>query len=61
VNAQAETLNLRIKLPMLQASTELKSYTDDVQLNGKISMVKLSKNQEIEMQIPSNGGILFVQ
>jgi hypothetical protein len=61
VNAQAETLKLKLKLPMLQANAEMKAYTDDAQLNGKVGTIKPNKNQEVEVQIPTNGGILIVQ
>ena len=61
VNAQAETLKLKLKLPMLQANAELKAYTDDAQLNGKVGTIKPNKNQEVEVEIPTNGGILIVQ
>lgn len=61
VNAQAETLKLKLKLPMLQANAELKAYTDDAQLNGKVGAIKPNKNQEVEVEIPTNGGILIVQ
>jgi hypothetical protein len=60
VNAQAETHKLKLKLPMLQANSDLKAYTDDAQLSGKVGTVKLNKNQEVEVQIPTNGGFLLV-
>lgn len=60
INAQKETLKIKIKLPMIKAGTELKQYGDDAQLNGKVTTVKLKKNQEMEVTIPCNGGILMV-
>jgi len=60
VNAQKETLKINLKLPMITAGTELKLYSDDLQLNGKVSTVKINKNQQIELSIPCNGGMLMV-
>ncbi|MGD9930221.1 MAG: glycoside hydrolase family 97 protein [Mangrovibacterium sp.] len=61
INAQDETLKLKLNLPMLQANSELSLYSDDQQLNGNVAPVKLNKKQEIEVQIPTNGGVLLVQ
>lgn len=60
VNAQKETLKINLKLPMITAGTELKQYSDDIKLNGKLSTVKMNKNQLLEFVIPCNGGILIV-
>lgn len=61
INAQKETLKLTVKLPMISAGTDLRQYTDDEQLNGKVSASKLPKNQEVNLTIPTNGGVLIVQ
>ncbi len=60
INAQKELLTLKIKLPMLVGNTELMVYSDDAQLNGKASSVKLGKKQEFDLSIPSNGGVVIV-
>jgi hypothetical protein len=60
VNAQKETLKLKMKLPMISAGSELKQYTDDEQLIGKLSSIKMNKNQLVEITIPCNGGVLMV-
>ncbi len=60
INAQKETLKIKVKLPMIAAGTELKQYSDDAQLNGKVSTTKLKKNQEIEVTIPCNGAVVLV-
>lgn len=60
INAQKETLKVKIKLPMIVAGTELKMYSDDTQLNGKVSTLKMNKSQLLELVIPCNGGILMV-
>lgn len=60
INAQKETLKLKVKLPMIVAGADLQQYTDDEQLNGKVSTLKLPKNQEVELTIPCNGGVLIM-
>ncbi|MFW5656240.1 MAG: glycoside hydrolase family 97 catalytic domain-containing protein [Bacteroidota bacterium] len=60
INAQNEALKTKIKLPMLQAGDELTFYKDDNQLKGKVTSVKLNKRQEMEVTIPTNGGLLIV-
>jgi hypothetical protein len=60
VNAQTETLKLKAKLPMISGGKELKIYSDDANLNGKVTDQKMKKNQEFEFVVPANGGILIV-
>jgi hypothetical protein len=60
VNAQKETVKIKAKLPMFHGGKEIKMYSDDEQLNGKVTMVKPDSNQEIELAIPWNGGVLIV-
>lgn len=60
LNAQKETLKLNIKLPMIAAGSSLKYYYDDEQLNGKVKTIKIKKNQEAEIVIPRNGGVLLL-
>jgi hypothetical protein len=60
VNAQKETLKLKVKLPMLQVGTEVKLYSDDEQLNGKVILIKLNKKQELVLNIPTHGGMVIV-
>ena len=36
INAQKETLKLKVKLPMVQDGAEVKLFSDDDQLNGKV-------------------------
>ncbi len=60
INAQKETLKLKVKLPMIAAGSALKQYLDDAQLNGKVISTKLKKSQEIELIIPTNGATLIV-
>ena len=60
VNAQKETLSVKLKLPMMVSDASLTCYFDDEKLNGKVKTVHLKKNKEIEIKIPANGGILIV-
>ena len=60
INAQKEILKIKVKLPMIVAGSELKMYSDDAQLKGKLTTTKLKKNQEIEVTIPCNGAVLLV-
>lgn len=60
VNGQKETLKVKVKLPMIASGTELKQYSDDLQLKGKVGTAKVDKNQQIELAIPYNGGLLLV-
>jgi hypothetical protein len=59
VNGEKKTLNVKVKLDMLAAGTALRRYTDDDQLNGKVELIKINKDQKVEIKIPNNGGILF--
>lgn len=60
VNAQKETIKLQLKLPMFASGTALKYYSDDEKLNGNAATIKLKNNQEVEIKIPNNGGVLLV-
>ncbi len=58
VNAQKEPLNMKVKLPMIPAGDYLQLYKDGD--SQGIETVKLKKNQEITLEIPSNGGVVIV-
>ena len=60
VNAQKETVKLKAKLSMISAGKDLKVYSDDASLNGKVTTEKMNKNQEVELTIPTNGGVLII-
>lgn len=60
INAQKETLKIKLKLPMLISGTALKYYSDDEELNGKVKTLTLKNNKEVEIKIPCNGGILLL-
>lgn len=60
VNAQKETVKLKAKIPMISTGAALKIYSDDASLNGKVTAEKMNKNQEVELTIPTNGGVLII-
>lgn len=60
VNAQKELLKIKVTLPMFQGLKEVKLYSDDEQLNGKLTSVKVGKKQEFELVIPAYGGVVIV-
>jgi Glycoside hydrolase 97/Glycosyl-hydrolase 97 N-terminal/Glycosyl-hydrolase 97 C-terminal, oligomerisation len=60
INANKETLKVKLKLPMLSVGSELKIYADGNQSKDGVITSKLKKNQEVEVTIPSNGGVLIL-
>ncbi len=60
INAQKETQELTVKLPMIAAGSNYRIYSDDAALNGKLETERLAKSQEINISIPGNGGLLIV-
>lgn len=60
VNAQKETQELTIKLPMIAAGSSYRIYSDDAALNGKLETERYPKSQELTVSIPGNGGLLIV-
>ena len=61
INADKQTLNVKVKLPMLSAGDQLRLYSDNAQLKGELSTVKLGKDSEIQLSVPCNGGALIVK
>lgn len=61
VNAQKEQLNITVKLPMMSVGKKMTIYNDNKKLNGKVSTVKLEKNQKINLRAPKNGGVIITQ
>ncbi|MET0946048.1 MAG: glycoside hydrolase family 97 catalytic domain-containing protein [Flavobacterium sp.] len=60
INAQKETVKVKLKLPILTSGTALKYYFDEEDLTGKVKTVTLKKNSEVEIKITCNGGVLLV-
>lgn len=59
INAENKLLKIKVKLEMLNSGATVNYYADDDQLNGKVSLLKMSKNKEVEIKIPKNGGIVI--
>lgn len=59
INGKSEPLKTKVKLPMISAGSEVRMYSDDDRLKGKVTSIKLNKNQELDIAIPSNGGLLI--
>ena len=58
INAQQETLKLKLKLPMFAAGETVQIYSDDKDLNGSVNPLKINKKQEVTLTIPCNGGVV---
>lgn len=59
VNAQSEELKLKVKLPMIASGEEFQIYEDGKKSEKGFRTVKMKKNQEVELNIPTNGGVLI--
>ncbi len=60
VNAQQETLKLKLPLEML-GDGELTLYKDDRNLAGEKTTAKLNKKKELQVTIPCNGGFVLME
>lgn len=61
VNAQKETVKLKIALPMFMSGDQVRVFTDNEELQGNVKQVKVNKKQELQLAMPCNGGILIVE
>ena len=61
VNAQKETLKLKINLPMFSNGEKVRLYGDDKALQGSVKQIGIGKKQELQLSIPCNGGILITK
>lgn len=59
VNAQKESISLELKLPMLEAGTEVELYTDNKNLEGSVEKMRINKKQILKVKIPTNGGLVI--
>lgn len=59
VNAQKETLKIKVNLPMFSNGETLRLYSDDKALSGSVKQLKMGKKQEVQLTIPCNGGIVI--
>lgn len=60
VNATKEPLKLKVQLPMFAAGEALMLYGDDAGLQGSLKATKLNKKQEVQLTVPSNGGMVIM-
>lgn len=61
VNAQKETLKLKVNLPMFSNREKVRLFSDDKVLQGGVKQIGIGKKQELQLSIPCNGGILIVK
>jgi hypothetical protein len=59
INAQKETLKVEVELPMFEQGDVVKLYSDDKDLNGSLTDLKIKKNGKVKIEIPCNGGIVI--
>ena len=59
INAQESPVKLKISLPMFNAGSQLKHYSDTEKLEGSVKTLKLSKKKEVQISIPCNGGVVI--
>lgn len=61
VNAQKETLKLKVNLPMFSNEEKVRLFSDDKALQGSVKQIEIGKKQELQLAIPCNGGVLITQ
>ena len=61
VNAQKETLKLKVNLPMFSNGEKVKLFSDDKALQGGVKQIEIGKKQELQLAIPCNGGVLITR
>ena len=61
VNAQKETLKLKVNVPMFSNGEKVRLFSDDKVLQGGVKQIGIGKKQELQLSIPCNGGILIVK
>ena len=61
VNAQKETLKLKVNLPMFSNGEKVRLFSDDKVLQGGVKQIEIGKKQELQLAIPCNGGVLITR
>ena len=61
VNAQKETLKLKVNLPMFSNGEKVRLFSDDKVLQGGVKQIGIGKKQELQLTIPCNGGVLITR
>ena len=52
VNAQKETLKLKVNLPMFSNGEKVRLFSDDKALQGGVKQIEIGKKQELQLAIP---------
>ncbi len=60
VNAQEETAELEVELPMFAAGETVACYEDDEKLQGRQTTRRVGKDGKVKLSIPKNGGVVLV-
>lgn len=60
INAQKESIQTKLTLPMIPVGSNIHLYQDDASLQGNIKTVQMNKKQTILVNIPCNGGMVIV-
>ena len=61
VNAQKETLKLKVNLPMFSNGEKVRLFSDDKVLQGGVKQIEIGKKQELQLAITCNGGVLITK
>ena len=61
VNAQKETLKLKVNLPMFSNGEKVRLFSDDKALQGGVKQIEIGKKRELQLAIPCNGGVLITK
>ena len=61
VNAQKETLQLKVNLPMFSNGEKVRLFSDYKALQGGVKQIGIGKKQELQLTIPCNGGVLITK
>ena len=61
VNAQKETLKLKVNLPMFSNGEKVRLFSDDKALQGGVKQIEIGKKRELQLAIPCNGGVLITR
>lgn len=60
INAQKQPLETEIELPMFLKGDVLSCYSDDADLTGSLSEIKVRKGGKVKVSIPCNGGVVLM-
>ena len=62
VNAQDKTVKLKLDLStFFNKGDMVRLYSDDAELKGSLSEIKISKKQTLMVSVPKNGGFVMTK